>query len=259
MPAWSVPFAVFPWSAALGVREVIVPRDPGLLSAWGAAHAEVKRDYVRTVRVTNPSAAQLHALCAPLERAARIELREEGVLPARQALIKTVDVRYQGQSHEINLPLGPAVGVCSAGPACGPEPSVDGPLPSGSLRVAKSDRRLGQCIAAAFHSAHRRLYGYADTSRPIEVVNVRLLAIGRSVRPRRLPFAIGAGQPAWRHRVHWNGRWRAAPHHSRAHLPVGTVVHGPALIAEFSATTFVAPGWRALVHPAGHLRLTYAR
>ena len=135
-------------SAELGIRQVIVPRDPGLLSAWGAACADVQRDYVQTVRLTNPSAAQLRALFAPLERTARAELRQEGVAAARCRLVKTVDARYAGQSHEISV--------------------------RGTARVI-----------VAFHAAHRRLYGYADLARSVEVVNVRLVAIGRSARAQR--------------------------------------------------------------------------
>jgi N-methylhydantoinase A len=208
-------------SADLGIRQVIVPRDPGLLSAWGAACADVQRDYVQTVRLTNPSATQLRALFAPLERTARAELHQEGVAAERSRLVKTVDARYTGQSHEISVP-------CTAR------------------------------VIAAFHAAHRRLYGYADLARPVEVVNVRLVAIGRSVRPQGLGFAHGIRGGARPHRVRWNGRWLAANQYSRTDLAPGATVRGPAVIVEFSATTFVPPCWRARVHKSGHLQLAHS-
>jgi N-methylhydantoinase A len=207
-------------SAALGIRRIIVPLHPGLLSAQGAAAADVQRDYVRTVRLLDPSVRQLRALFAPLEHRARSALRGEGF--RRCDVIKTVDVRYRGQSYEINLPF-----------------------------TAQ--------LAAAFHAAHRRLYGYVDHARPIEVINVRLLASGRGARPRAVPFRPGRSSRAETQRVRWAGRWLTTPALQRSQLASGTSRRGPALIVELSATTFVPPGWRATVHRTGHLVLTHAR
>ena len=208
-------------AAALGMRRVVVPTHPGLLSAWGAASANVQRDYVRTVLLTNPSTAQLRALSAPLEHAARTELRAEGLPSALCSVVRSVDVRYRGQSYEVALPL------------------------TGRL-------------ADAFHEAHRALYGYADLTRPIEVVNVRVRATGRHAAMPKLRFIAAAAQSPKRHRLRWRARWLHANIYSRPHLAAGTTVLGAAMITEFSATTFVPPGWRASVHRTGHLVLSHA-
>jgi N-methylhydantoinase A len=209
-------------AAALGIRRVVVPFHPGLLSAWGAASADVQRDYVRTVLLTNPSVAQLRRLFVPLERAARADLRAEGLRPALRVLMRTVDVRYRGQSYEIALPF--------------------------STR-----------LTAAFHAAHRALYGYADPARPIEVVNLRLRGCGRQAarNPQRFTPQRPAQPPA-RHRVRWDGRWLQASACQRVHLAAATRIRGPAVITEFSATTFIPPGWHASVHRTGHLVLHHA-
>jgi N-methylhydantoinase A len=209
-------------AAALGIRRVVAPSHPGLLSAWGAAAADVQRDYVRTVLLTNPSIAQLRALSAPLERSARTELRAEGLHAAVCTVVRSVDVRYRGQSYEVALPL------------------------TGRL-------------ANAFHEAHRVLYGYADLTRPIEVVNVRVRATGRHAAMPKLRFIPEAAQPPKRHRLRWGARWVQANIYSRPHLAAGTTIRGAAVITEFSATTFVPPGWRASVHRTGHLVLSHAR
>jgi len=208
--------------AALGIQRVVVPRDPGLLSAWGAASADVQRDAVRTVRLADPSVERLRAQLAPLQRAARAALRAEGVAPAEARMIASVDVRYAGQSYEITLPL--------------------------TSRFAE-----------AFHATHQRLYGYADRSRPIEVINVRLLASGHGPRLGRRAVKSEPALPPAAHRLRWAGRWVRAGAYRRAYLAAGAVVRGPAVITEFSATTFVPPDWRATVHPTGHLVLTHAR
>jgi len=209
-------------AAALGIRRVVVPSHPGLLSAWGAASADVQRDYVRTVLLTDPSVAQLRTLFAPLERAARADLRAEGLRPARCAIMRTVDVRYRGQSYEIALPF--------------------------SAR-----------LAAAFHATHQELYGYADPARPIEVVNLRVRGSGRHARLGAQRFTPQPAQPPEAHRVCWGGRWMRASAYRRAHLAIARPIRGPAVVTEFSATTFIPPGWRATVHRTGHLVLSHAR
>ena len=209
-------------AAALGIRRVVVPCHPGLLSAWGAASADVQRDYVRTVLLTDPSTARLRTLCAPLERAARAALRAEGLRPALCTIVRTVDVRYRGQSYEIALPL--------------------------TARLADT-----------FHAAHRDLYGYADAERPIEVVNLRVRGTGRHAPVHARRRAPQPPQPPARHRVRWAGRWLQSAAYLRAHLTAGTTIRGPAVICEFSATTFIPPGWRATAHRTGHLVLSHAR
>jgi N-methylhydantoinase A len=208
-------------STALGIRRVIVPRDPGLLSARGAASADIRRDYVQTVRLTDPLATYLRALFASLQRTARAELRAEGVRLRDCQFVPSVDVRYQGQSYEIAVPF--------------------------SAR-----------FAAAFHSTHERLYGYADRDRPIEVVSARLLACAPGPRAPGAPFRVAAGTPPKRSRLRWDGRWLDCAVYDRAHLPAGVALAGPAVIAEFSATTVVPPGWRCRVDATGHLEVTHA-
>jgi N-methylhydantoinase A len=205
-------------AAALGMSRVVVPLHPGLLSAWGAAMADVQRDHVHTVRLTAPTTAQVTRELKGLQRLAIRELRAEGIAPVEREIISSVDVRYAGQSHEINV-------------------------------------AFGKQFAAAFHAAHRRLYGYADPQRALEIVNIRVLAIGhtRHQTPRRRSRIVA--QPPQHHRIHVGGRWRRAALWSREHLPTGKVVHGPATIVEPSATTFVPPGWQARVHATGHLLL----
>jgi N-methylhydantoinase A len=206
---------------ALGIRRVVAPAHAGLLSAWGGASASVQRDYVRTVRLTAPSPSRLRDLFRPLEKTARKALREEGIAPAAGRLQRSIDVRYCGQSYEIRLPLTPN-------------------------------------FLAAFHRAHQRLYGYADTGRAVEVVNLRLLAVGRGPRLRSLPEGrVSAGKKE-RQRVRWTGRWISAELLSRSQLQPGAPLAGPLIVTELSATTFVPPGWKAKLHTSGHLELFHA-
>lgn len=205
---------------ALGIRRVLLPVNPGLLSAWGAIFADVQRDYVRTVLMTNPLPGQLRRSFAALEALAVNDLRREGVRAADCRIIRGVDVRYRGQSYEISLP-----------------------------HTAR--------ITEAFHRAHQRLYGYADRDRPVEVVNIRVRAVGRHRRRPQPPQTVRRGTGVRAHAVRWQGAWRRCPAHERTGLTTGIVLRGPAVITEFSATTFVPPGWTATMHRGGHLLLAY--
>lgn len=209
-------------ATALGIRRVVVPHNPGLLSAWGAVSADVHRDYVRTVLLTNPTSNRLARIFASLERSARAELHAEGVPAAQQQIVRAVDVRYAGQSHEVSLAWNPR-------------------------------------MTEAFHAAHRRLYGYADPDRPIEVVNLRVHGSSHSKLRPRARVQPKSAVAAAAHRVQWNGRWLRATAHQRADIADGTVLRGPVLLTEFSATTFVPPDWRAVFHRTGHVVLHNAR
>jgi N-methylhydantoinase A len=207
-------------AAALDMRRVLVPYHPGLLSARGAASAGVQRDYVQTVRLVDPSAADIERRLALLLRQARREMREEGRelgTARRAALAVFLDVRYRGQSYEIRVPF----------------------------------RRN---FAATFHALHERLYGYADRARPIEVVNLRLIASipGPKLPRHRVDGRHVAPQP---HRLLWGGRWLKADCYPRDCLPANRRFAGPLVITEFSATTVVAPGWTARAFDDGDLLL----
>jgi N-methylhydantoinase A/oxoprolinase/acetone carboxylase beta subunit len=89
----------------LGIRTIVLPRNPGLLCAWGALSAPLGREYSITVRETAPELSRLLERAQPMVTRARTELAAQG---AALAAIKTdlrADLRYRGQSYEIEVPL----------------------------------------------------------------------------------------------------------------------------------------------------------
>ena len=206
---------------ALRIPRVYVPRDPGLLSAWGVLAAEVVRDYSRTLLAVEPPDRVLRAAFAALERGARRDMRAEGV--PRPALERTLDVRYAGQSYELTLPFAPA-------------------------------------WVAAFHRRHAARFGHADARRPVEVVTLRLRARGGAgPRPASGMRRAARTAPLMRRPVVFDSRAVNTPVHRRDALPAGTRHAGPLLVCEYSATTVVPPGWRLTVEPTGGLLLEARR
>ena len=167
-----------------------------------------------------PGAPQIAEVFRQLENEARTAFSAEDVRPA---FSRSADLRYHGQGYE--------------------------------LRVDWSASAV-----ARFHQLHARSYGYADASRPVEIVTLRVQAIARSRRPRekRAPMGKGGARHALlaSHRIFEEGRWRAAALYDRGLLKPGNRIAGPAVVVELSATTYLPAGWIAAVDPHSNLILT---
>jgi N-methylhydantoinase A len=214
---------------ALSITRVLAPREPGLVSACGMLAADIVKDYGASLLKTAMRHADLEAAYRPLIERATRDMAREGVHRRQIALFRSLDLRYAGQSHEIEVPFG-----------------------------ATFER--------TFHGAHRRLYGSADTRKPVEVVVARLKAVAPAgVRvprgpaviepvPGRLPSAPGRATQA---HVYWRGRLRRTPVIRRGEH-VQRRCAGPVVFCDFSATTYVPPGWMAAADRWGNLLLTHS-
>jgi N-methylhydantoinase A len=221
----------------LAIPTVIVPPRPGVLSTWGLLDTDIRATFVRTVgpddrRATGDAAApRLEGVWRELEAQARAWLDGEEVPRERQRFERAADLRYEHQSFEL---------TCAAG---------DGPVTAAMLSG----------LVATFHAEHRRLYTYDLPRAPIELVNLRVTAIG--ALPRR-GEAGAAGAAATRdaktgeRRVYFRGAgWLVTPSYDRARLRDGQEIVGPAVIEQDDATPLVAPGFAARVDAAGNLLL----
>jgi N-methylhydantoinase A len=206
---------------ALGTPRVYVPRDPGLLSAWGMLRAEVVRDLAITVRLVEPREGALRASLQRLEARARRALRGEGI--GRPTLERSLDVRYAGQSYEVTVPF---------------------------------TRRWRE----TFHERHAQLFGHADPSRFLEVVTVRVRARGGAEPLPPVRRRPGTRRPRGvPRRVFFTGRWSKAPVYRRDDLASGWTSCGPLIVCEYSATTVVPPGWRVRADRVGGLVMEVSR
>ena len=204
-------------AAALRVPRVIVPSSPGTLSALGVLLGDVVKDYSRTVMIKTTSfdVRVLERGFAELEREAARDLKREGFGKDRTKLARSVAMRYTGQSFEIDIPWS-------------------------------------KSFEARFHEAHRERYGYADSSRSIEVVSLRLRAAGVTQKPRfkrQLSGKANRVEPINIQRVYLNERPSRVPVYSRLELKAGTMLEGPAIITEYSSTTLVPKRFTVKVDP----------
>ncbi|MGH3385952.1 MAG: hydantoinase/oxoprolinase family protein [Nocardioidaceae bacterium] len=222
----------------LGLGGVLVPPNPGNLSAYGLLTVDVRNDYVRTA-VSRHSMLELHAvekILGDLRAEADGALAREGFAEPARRFVRTADLRYFGQAYEVRVDV-----------------------PDGAMTA-----ELADAVADAFHAEHRSLYGYdfrGDARQEVEWVNLRVTGVG----PIRKPGVAAAppGQGAERARtgsrpVRFDD-WAETPIYDRARLGAGDVLDGPAVLEEFGATVPVHGGFRAEVDRFGNLLLTRDR
>lgn len=205
----------------LGMPRVLLPFHPGVLSAFGMLAAPVRKSAARTVLVRSDveNDERLDAAFADLAAGARTAMLDEGIADSDITISYSVDARYHGQSHE--------------------------------LRVAAHE------WIRAFHAAHARRYGYANEYAVVEAVTARVDATApQSALP---PFAgetMSHGATGTLE-VWYGNSWRSARVQPR-HALDQDLVDGPAIITDYSATTWVPEGWQLRRLASGALSMDRA-
>ena len=221
----------------LGIPRVLIPARPGILSALGVAIADVVKDYSRTVmlRGNDLDRERLEEEFHGMEGLARAELQHEGLPSDRMAARRFLDVRYVGQSFELN---------------------IDYPTSRGS----RTSEGLARAISDSFYRAHLQRFGYADRGEPVEIVNLRLkLDLAVDKPDLQLDIADGSGiaqAEVERVAVVFRDGELETPLYDRDLLSAGDRITGPALVVQLDTTTVVPPGWQGDVDAYGNLLLT---
>lgn len=218
----------------LDMRRILVPETPGVLSAQGLLLAETTRIASRSVLMTDEEARHAPAVVARAVREltgeARRLLEEDGETDFAVAV--SADVRYRGQSHELQVPC---------------------PTPITPDTIEQTLEN--------FHLAHEKRFGFADRQNGVEIVNLRVMAtcppppspVQATAAPAEAPGPEPTGTT-----LAWFSPEAATPvpWYARTSLAPGHRVVGPALILQPDCTTLVGPGWQALVDSWLNLQMT---
>jgi N-methylhydantoinase A len=211
---------------SLGIRRCLVPFAPGILCAQGLIVSDLRETFVRTA-VTPLDDARMGDVAArigELKAQAADWFDSEGAGPESRSIDIVLDARYVGQNFELAIGLG----------AADPLPAAD-------------------AIRQRFFAEHERAYGFHNPADRIEIVNFRLIAVGRLRQPAARPGEArrsGKAEPASRRAV-----WFAADValdtrvYDRASLRPADTIAGPAIIEQLDSTTLLFPGDRAVVDP----------
>ena len=217
----------------LGIETILIPPNGGLLSAYGMLFADVVKDYSQTVLLRFEAGSEirvdtLNTGFDELLTRAENEMKPEGFTPNQLKIDRSLDMRYEGQSYELNIPYFTETGA--------------------------------QVLVQKFHAAHDQRFGYARTDAPIEVVNLRLTAIGSTDKPPIQPLRLVDADPSEaftvQNRVVFEGEVLTTDFYRREALQPGNQIAGPAVITEFSATTVIPPNFAAVVDAYHNLILT---
>ncbi len=212
----------------LQLPAVLVPQEPGTLSALGLLSTDLRRDHVRTFLTrAEPAAAEaLAALAAMLQEMGRRELERDGIAPEAMSFERAVDMRYVGQAYEVTVTAGDVGDIAD--------------------------------LIKRFHAEHERLYAHSLEDAAVELVALRVAAIGQlpGAAPRlvetggRVPPRAAERPPRLVY-FEETGGWVECAIYERSRLLADNEIEGPAVIQQMDTTTVVFPGQRAKVHPSG--------
>ncbi len=213
----------------LSLRRVVIPPIPGCNSALGILASDIRHDRVAAMRarMTRLAPSELAAVLAAMVEDAGDELEKDGIPPGLRSLGASLDMRYAGQAYEINVPLG---------------------------SLHPDSRTLRQAIAD-YHLAHRTRYGHALGDDLVDLVSVRLTALGIIPKPVLGGKTASSGEApprATRRVVPVWGEVANVPVYRRTDLVPGHTLATPSIIQQLDSTTYL-PFGTAWVHSTGSI------
>lgn len=217
-----------PVAEELGVSEVVFPADASTFSAYGILHSDIVHDLARSrvMPATTASLPQIAAMLAELKAQGQALLTEDGVPPDARRYSVSADLRYKGQASELVVPWSDA---------------------------EATDDALARVIAD-FHQGHAQRFSYADENAAVEMVALRLAAVGvlsNGTASAAAAVASGPSEAMETRPVLLDGQWSDVAVFRRGAL-AGEIA-GPALVEEEYTTILLTAGWACTPGPMGTL------
>ena len=213
----------------MGCKTTLIPPAPGVLSALGLLVSNLRAEFARTClqRAGHYDMAQLGAVFVELTQDAVAWLEAESVPAPSRVLIKQASLRYKDQGFELDVPWHGGV----------------------------DDVALA-ALLDSFHDAHERSYRFALRDMPIEIVTLRVDAVGLLppvTRHALVPRGPATDAIVGQQNIAFADGTIEVPVYDRNRLGAGARIDGPAVITQLDATTLLLPGQAAEVEPYGSL------
>jgi N-methylhydantoinase A len=217
----------------LEIPVMIIPRESSIFCAAGMLMSDLKHDFVKTypalLQDVGPSVFKNYY--SEMKIAGSRLLKSEGIPDERIEYISTIDLRYVKQYHEVNVEVSGA-------------------------ELEKADF---ESITERFHQQHHNLYGYSlkDEQTPIELINLRLLCIGKTTKPKFQREEYDGSDPskAFKNKrkafLPWKKRFQEIDVFDGMKLKFGNKIIGPAIIEQLNTTAFVTPEYNLMVDQYG--------
>jgi len=189
----------------LGIRKVLVPFLPGAFSAYGILVSDIRSGYSRSLLSPLEGAEEkIKENMRDLRELAQDDLERQGIKSEEAIFLPSLDLRYKGQSYEINL-------------------------------------NLEQDLSPAFHKKHEQLYGYAMPNEPLELVNVRLFVVHSREKPLPKVSPVGSEKSKGERNALFEDGPRQTKVFHRDDLNPEFKGQGPTIVEERTATTVIPP------------------
>ncbi|MBT7136738.1 MAG: hydantoinase/oxoprolinase family protein, partial [Rhodospirillaceae bacterium] len=215
----------------IGFPSVLVPSVPGVFSAFGLLIADIRHDYAQSYisRADLVSLEAVSDIFDSMKTLSEQALNEDAIADEQREYLRTADMRYVGQAYEVNVPV------------------PDGPV----------NKELIAAIVLRFHDEHQRQFAHSSMSDPVELVNLRMIAMGRveALELSKNETASGDSAPVSHREVYFeeSDGFVSCPIYERYALKTGTEINGPAILEQLDCTTVVHPGQGVCVDEWGNL------
>ena len=208
----------------LGMKNVIVPLNPGALCAVGLVNTDLMYDYSKTEMMlsTRANLDILNADYAMLEQEAHDRLIEDNMTDDDIVIQRVADCRYEGQGYEMRVPV------------------IGGEVTPETIEKLKE----------SFHEVHKKQFGRDYRQVAVEIVNIRVISTGKieDLEPLKIEKGTGhteeavVGERMVTFKVNEKPAHMLSKIYDRALLKAGDVIHGPAIINQMDTTIVIEPG-----------------
>jgi N-methylhydantoinase A len=217
----------------IGISKVLIPIFPANLSALGLLTTDARHDFVASLAKGSDKvdSGELAQALLELEEKGRRQLAGEGVELENMRFSWSADLRYEGQSYELNTPV--------------------------PRKKALSQKDI-KTVLARFHRLHKKMYAYSSSQERVEFVDVRVAALGISppvrLRPSKPALGLPRGAFKFKRPVYFHQRgFLQTPIYERDRLRPGIQIPGPAVIEEAASATVLLPETEATVDSYGNI------
>ncbi|WP_174614799.1 hydantoinase/oxoprolinase family protein [Virgibacillus ihumii] len=201
----------------LDINRILIPTAAGTFSAWGMLQTDIRHDDVRNYvsLLENTDYEKIINLYTTMEEEAEEILKQQNIGKKDIYFNRLVDLRYVGQEYTVTVPLK-----------------------EGNINSKAIDN-----LKTRFHESHLDIYGHNNPDGAVEVVNLRIVSIGKLENKETMPSteeSVGTPEPIRRKPVIWNTKEIETPVYSTSDLSFGHIINGPTII-ESSTSTIVVP------------------
>lgn len=218
---------------AMSIPKVVIPRQAGVASAFGATAMNIRHDIegFHYAALDSVDVATINRMYGELEQSAKDRLKLDGIDVGKMTTTRTAQMRYVGQTYE-----------------------VETAIPSGPITAEQIPE-----IAKAFHATHQREYGVSDEQFQIAFVALGVTATGTLRSPPEYDFGKTAESAPRRSRdVYFDGKWHDSGLYDGARLAPGAEIEGPAVIEYLDSIAVVPPACHASMDRGGNLIVSVA-